>query len=217
MNATWHERHALPKSASLDERIAWHREHQKQCGCRPIPAKLSRLMTRPPRGKRDPAIDDHLAHVTPSNRALLQDLKGYDQTKSALHFGPDQRLPSSLVRKLLRARIAESDGGNPNAFDRKFARIVAALSKESGVTVGGKGFGSSGLKYEGKLFAMISSRGKFVVKLPRERVDELVENGLGERFDPGHGRRMKEWFAMNGGEGSWLRLAQEAYRFVRTS
>jgi hypothetical protein len=33
------------------------------------------------------------------------------------------------------------------------------------------------------------------VKLPRERVDELVEAGAGHRFDPGHGRLMKEWVA----------------------
>jgi hypothetical protein len=34
----------------------------------------------------------------------------------------------------------------------------------------------------------MSSRGKFVVKLPRGRVDELVASGQGEYFDPGHGR-----------------------------
>ena len=40
---------------------------------------------------------------------------------------------------------------------------------------------------------MISSKGQFVAKLPRERVDELVRLGQGEHFDPGHGRKMKEW------------------------
>ena len=40
------------------------------------------------------------------------------------------------------------------------------------------------------------SRGELVVKLPRERVDELVETGAGHRFDPGHGRLMKEWIAL---------------------
>jgi uncharacterized protein YdhG (YjbR/CyaY superfamily) len=33
--------------------------------------------------------------------------KAYGQTKSALHFDPKKGLPSPLVRKLLRARIAE--------------------------------------------------------------------------------------------------------------
>jgi uncharacterized protein YdhG (YjbR/CyaY superfamily) len=38
---------------------------------------------------------------------LADDIDGYERTKSALHFGPDTPLPTSLVRKLLRARIAE--------------------------------------------------------------------------------------------------------------
>jgi uncharacterized protein YdhG (YjbR/CyaY superfamily) len=41
---------------------------------------------------------------------LADDLKGYDQTKSALHFGPGRPLPASLVRKLLETRIAEGRG-----------------------------------------------------------------------------------------------------------
>jgi hypothetical protein len=36
-------------------------------------------------------------------------------------------------------------------------------------------------------------KGRFVAKLPRGRVDELVSGGSGEYFDPGHGRLMKEW------------------------
>jgi uncharacterized protein YdhG (YjbR/CyaY superfamily) len=38
---------------------------------------------------------------------LAADLRGYDQTKSALHFSPDAPLPAPLVRKLIKARIAE--------------------------------------------------------------------------------------------------------------
>jgi uncharacterized protein YdhG (YjbR/CyaY superfamily) len=157
MNAEWHKKHVLLKAASLEERVAWHREHQKRCACRPIPPKLLDQI------RRAPAIDEYLAGVTPSSRALLQklrkairsivpeveecisysmpafryrgriiagfqatskgcsyypfsgttlttlanDIEGYSQTKSALHFGPDKPLPASLVRKLLNARIAE--------------------------------------------------------------------------------------------------------------
>ena len=157
MNAEWHKKHTLPKRASLQERISWHREHHKRCACRPIPPKLLDQM------RRDPAIDEYLEGVTPSSRAMLQklrktihsivpdveecisyrlpafryrgsviagfsatskgcsyypfsgttlktladDIEGYSKTKSALHFDPDKRLPVSLVRKLLKARIAE--------------------------------------------------------------------------------------------------------------
>jgi len=40
-------------------------------------------------------------------RTLADHLRGYDQTKSALHFQPGRPLPVALVRRLLRARIAE--------------------------------------------------------------------------------------------------------------
>jgi hypothetical protein len=42
----------------------------------------------------------------------------------------------------------------------------------------------------------LCSRGKVVVKLPAERVDELIAAG-GRRFDPGHGRLMREWVSVN--------------------
>ncbi len=38
---------------------------------------------------------------------LATDIEGFSHTKSALHFGADTPLPTSLVRKLLAARIAE--------------------------------------------------------------------------------------------------------------
>jgi hypothetical protein len=45
-NAAWHDAHRLPRNAKLDERIAWHREHARECGCRPIPAKLFEQMQK---------------------------------------------------------------------------------------------------------------------------------------------------------------------------
>jgi uncharacterized protein YdhG (YjbR/CyaY superfamily) len=38
---------------------------------------------------------------------LSRELEAYEQTKSSLHFDPGKGLPNSLVRKLLRTRIAE--------------------------------------------------------------------------------------------------------------
>jgi len=38
---------------------------------------------------------------------LARDLEGYEGTKSAVHFTADRPLPMALVRKLIRARIAE--------------------------------------------------------------------------------------------------------------
>lgn len=73
--------------------------------------------------------------------------------------------------------------------------IVAAAMEEfmtrPGVTETAM-FGSPGLKINGKYFALLV-KGKLVVKLAKERVEKLVETGTGDFFDPGHGRKMKEW------------------------
>jgi hypothetical protein len=62
-------------------------------------------------------------------------------------------------------------------------------------------------------FVMLN-RGRLVAKLPKERVDELVAKGSGERFDAGKGRPMKEWIALEAERRRWVSLAKEAYRFV---
>ena len=105
--------------------------------------------------------------------------------------------------------------GERSDVDASFAPVVEAFAKDRQVTRGGKGFGSTGLKVNGKLFAFVSSKGKFVAKLPRQRVDALVSAGRGERFDPGHGRLMKEWVAVGARGADWVDLAREAHRFVK--
>jgi YjbR len=80
---------------------------------------------------------------------------------------------------------------------------------------GGTGFGrSEGLRISGKIFAMLV-RGELVVKLPRKRVDELVDAGVATRFDPGHGRLMKEWASVPPSTPKqWRALVEEARAFV---
>ncbi len=40
--------------------------------------------------------------------AHADELKGYDTSKGTVRFPPDRPLPSQIVRKLVRARIAEN-------------------------------------------------------------------------------------------------------------
>lgn len=40
INKDWHTAHKLPRSATLDERIAWHLKHAAGCGCREIPPTI---------------------------------------------------------------------------------------------------------------------------------------------------------------------------------
>jgi hypothetical protein len=99
-------------------------------------------------------------------------------------------------------------------IDPKLLPLVAAFAKDQRVTYGGKGFGSGALKVGGKIFALVSSKGLFVVKLPKARVTELVQHGRGQYFDPGKGKLMKEWLVLTGTPRSRLALAKEAHRFV---
>lgn len=96
-----------------------------------------------------------------------------------------------------------------------FDAVVATFTGDRRIVYGGgKGFGSGALKVDGKIFAMMSSKGEFVVKLPAHRVDELVRDGTGQHFDPGRGKKMKEWLALGDRPEMWIELAVEARQFV---
>src|SRR5215470_13696046 len=102
----------------------------------------------------------------------------------------------------------ENESEQATTTEARYAEIVHVLGDYPDVTFGSaekKGFGSSALKVKGKIFAMIDSKGNFVVKLPKKRVDALVSAGKGEHFDPGHGRLMKEWLETSPDE-EWLPL-----------
>src|SRR5262245_33980724 len=101
-----------------------------------------------------------------------------------------------------------------------FATIVAALrghpdvTSPSDIPPAKKFGGSAELRIKNKIFAMLS-KGRLVVKLPQQRVDTLIAAGEGQRFDPGHGRHMKEWLTVELSSGEkWLPLAEEAMQFV---
>jgi len=40
INREWHESHRMPTSASKSQRVKWHLEHVKECGCRTIPQSV---------------------------------------------------------------------------------------------------------------------------------------------------------------------------------
>lgn len=69
------------------------------------------------------------------------------------------------------------------------------------------------LSVNGKIFAMLV-KGRLVVKLPKQQVDELVNAHAGTYFDPGHGRLMKQWISITAERAPWVELARDAYRFV---
>jgi hypothetical protein len=104
-----------------------------------------------------------------------------------------------------------------NGIGPGFAPVVNAFVQDKQVTRDeGKGFGSGALEVNGKIFAMMTSLHKFVVKLPKDRVDELVRANLGENFAPRPGRLMKEWLVVFPTNNHlWVELAREAHHYVR--
>jgi hypothetical protein len=99
------------------------------------------------------------------------------------------------------------------AGERRLASIAADYTRRAD-GLRKSGFGANALKVNGKMFAMLVND-RLVVKLPRARVGELVAAEVGEPFDPGHGRLMKEWIAISADEPSWTALAKEAHDHVR--
>jgi hypothetical protein len=72
------------------------------------------------------------------------------------------------------------------------------------------------LKIKKKMFAMLS-KGKYVVKLPKDRVMEILSSGEGLPYDPGNGRIMKEWVIIpEEFSDKWMDYASEAKRFAIT-
>lgn len=104
---------------------------------------------------------------------------------------------------------------SPATPAQRNATVIEALLGEPDIARSEKrGFGSSGLWVAGKVFVMLV-KDELVVKLPRRRVDELVADGQGARFEPGPSRVMKEWLTVPPtSPAEWLKLAREARDFV---
>jgi TfoX/Sxy family transcriptional regulator of competence genes len=114
--------------------------------------------------------------------------------------------------------MAAKQTKEPDESELAFAHLAKTLSKDSRVDppemARAQGFGSKGLKVARKLFAF-HSKGRLVLKLPSARVEALASSAAGQRFDPGHGRVMKEWVAIDlGSKPLWPRLAREALEFA---
>jgi hypothetical protein len=110
-----------------------------------------------------------------------------------------------------------SKRAEPAPCRERYEDLVDDLVGSDGVTPprGGGGFGRSALRYRTKIFAMLV-RGRLVLKLPADRVGELVSCGAGVHFDANKGTPMKEWFSLDPeSELDWLALAREALDFAR--
>ncbi len=46
INREWHADHKMPANPSEDQRIAWHIEHARNCGCRKIEGGVAALFRK---------------------------------------------------------------------------------------------------------------------------------------------------------------------------
>jgi hypothetical protein len=73
------------------------------------------------------------------------------------------------------------------------------------------------LKTKKKMFVMFNKQGNYVVKLPKERVTELINSGVGNPYDPGNGKIMKEWVIIPAKyTDKWIEFAEEGKNFAKT-
>jgi hypothetical protein len=109
-----------------------------------------------------------------------------------------------------------SPEGGLLAIPAGLRKLIAALPQRPGVSIQpGWGRGNLVAKVGGKIFLLLTPQGT-VLKLPRARVDALVDAGLGHRFDPRrNGRVMKEWVVLTAAQlPEHAELVRESHRFL---
>jgi hypothetical protein len=98
--------------------------------------------------------------------------------------------------------------------EETFAAVSTRLLKEDAAVEQARIFASVGLKTGGKFFAF-ARRGELVVKLPEERVQELLGTREGTPFESGR-RVMREWVCLKPStEAACRAYVVEARTFAR--
>ena len=46
MNEAWHRKNRMPRNATMAQRVKWHKEHARECGCREMPESVRKDIGR---------------------------------------------------------------------------------------------------------------------------------------------------------------------------
>ena len=80
------------------------------------------------------ATPNHLAFYLMSATVLAgftKELRGYDLSKGTIRFQPDKPLPSTLVRKLVKARLAENDAERNKKLNKAGTKVTKSTKSGS--------------------------------------------------------------------------------------
>jgi hypothetical protein len=96
-----------------------------------------------------------------------------------------------------------------------FDEMIRAFAGDPAVAPSGrKGFARASLMKNGKMFASVRDD-RLLLKLPADRVEELIASGLGLPFDANKGKPMREWVIVTAEAGpEWIALARESAAFA---
>ena len=94
-----------------------------------------------------------------------------------------------------------------------YTELKIHFLKDKDVVVN-SGRGAQGIKYNNKMFIMFY-KGDLVVKLSPDRIKELINENIGEYFDPGTGKPMKDRMLLRvSKKGHWIKISEESKKFV---
>lgn len=99
-----------------------------------------------------------------------------------------------------------------------FWDLIDELLAEDGRVEEGTIMSSRCVRADGEFLALVNHKGSgLVVKLPRDRVGQLIAEGVGRPFAPA-GRVFREWVSVPDPDRErWASLLREGVRFVATS
>jgi hypothetical protein len=109
--------------------------------------------------------------------------------------------------------IIITDGFHHNGMSDVYTDVKAHFADDPEVEVL-KGRGAQGIKRGGKMFVMFM-KGDLVVKLPENRVKEVIDSVEGEPFDPGTGKPMKNRVLIPvSKKETWIKFCEEAKEYA---
>lgn len=105
--------------------------------------------------------------------------------------------------------------GSKNDMKRKeiYKELTDHFANDNKIAVN-SGKGAQGIKYNKKMFIMFY-KGDLVIKLPPERIKQLINSEEGLPFDPGTGKPMKDRVLISRSKKNlWISLSEESKKYV---